>query len=352
MRRAAYSIGVDLHKAIVQVCVLDREGEVVVEKRFRGESLDEGLAVVKFIDGFSDGRVAVEAVGFNRWLVDALLAIKRKVIVVDPVKLNLRALGKKTDRRDAYEIARRLWLGDVDRNAKTYYATNTELGHRRLTRTKHMLVRQRQNTVNVIKAFLAAHRLPALGSTPYSKRGIRALRELSSLLAKIDPNLGVTFSVLVDMLERTHGSVEALSARIKLEAAAPKFAALTENLPSVGPQTAVTLLSELGDVKRFRNSRAVASYAGLVPRVANSADTSHHGSITKRGNEELRWILSEWATRLLAFNEHAKKWATPRLKRSHRNKVRTALARRLLVGVFVMLRRGEAFSLERCLKAA
>ncbi len=119
--------------------------------------------------------------------------------------------------------------------------------------------------------------------------------------------------------------------------------------PGLCTNAATTLVVELGDLQRFRNSKAVASYAGLVPRVANSADKTHHGRITKRGNRELRWILSEWAVRLLSFNATAKEWAKPLLLRMHRNKVRMALARRLLVGIYIMLTRGEVFSLERCL---
>jgi len=106
---------------------------------------------------------------------------------------------------------------------------------------------------------------------------------------------------------------------------------------------------ELGDVNRFANAKAVAAYAGLVPRVSQSADTKHHGRLTKRGNRELRWILGEWAVRLLKTNRLAQAWAKPLLRRMHKNKVRMALARRLLIGVYILLKRGEVFSLERCL---
>lgn len=84
-----------------------------------------------------------------------------------------------------------------------------------------------------------------------------------------------------------------------------------------------------------------------MPRVANSGDTPHQGRLTKRGNPELRWIVSEWAVRLLAFDPHARAWARPRLRRMPQNKVRMALARRLLAGVYVSQTRGEEFSLER-----
>lgn len=54
-----------------------------------------------------------------------------------------------------------------------------------------------------------------------------------------------------------------------------------------GLLTATTLVLEPGDLSRFRNSKAVASHARLVPRVADSADKGHHGRITKRGTREL-----------------------------------------------------------------
>ena len=61
--------------------------------------------------------------------------------------------------------------------------------------------------------------------------------------------------------------------------------------------------------------------------------------------------MSQWAVRLLTTDVRVQAWAKPRLLRAHKNKVRIALARRLLVGVYVMLARGEVFSLERCLAA-
>ena len=46
------------------------------------------------------------------------------------------------------------------------------------------------------------------------------------------------------------------------------------------------------------------------------------------------------------------KWAQQLRKRVHTNKARMALARRLLVGVWIMLTRGDAFDLQRCLGIA
>lgn len=346
MQKQAYFVGIDLHKELIQVCVLDTHGKKVSEQRFPGGTLEQGLAVVRVLGRWkAGGRYAVEAVGMNRWLVNAMRQEKMDVVVVDPVQLNLRKLGKKTDRRDAYEIARRLWLGDIDRNARTYYPDEDRYGCRKVLRTRHKFMQVRQQLVNQVRGLLNAYRIAAPAGELVSHKNLEWLAQLElpcELLTKCMRKLG-------EALQTIQASIEALNQEIKGEASKAEIACLHETLEEVGPQTALTLVHELGDVQRFTSTRAVASYAGIVPRVANSADKSHHGKITKRGNSELRWILNEWAVRLMTRNELVKRWAAPRLKRAHKNKVRTALARRLLIGVYVMLRRGEAFRLERCL---
>jgi transposase len=341
-----FFVGVDLHQTILQVCVLDGDGEILKERRFRGGSLEEGLTVVEWLAQWKDaGRFCVEAVGMNRWFVNACRDLDLDIVVVDPSKMGLRMLGKKTDRRDAYELARRLRLGDVDRNLTTYFPPDVEFAGRKLVRTRHGLTQIRQSMVNQIRALLASYRVDAPPNQLFLKGALQKLRETS--LPTED--LTLCLQAMVSSLAATQGSIVELSKRITARTQEDKVAATLTLLPSVGPLTATTLATELGDVHRFRNSKAVASYAGLAPRVANSADKSHHGRITKRGNRELRWILSQWSVRLLSFNSIAKEWAEPLLLRMHRNKVRMALARRLLIGVYIMLTRGDEFSLDRCL---
>jgi transposase len=346
MESQAYFVGIDLHKELIQVCVLDGRGEKVMEQRFPGGTLEQGHGVVELLSQWKTcGRYAVEAIGMNRWLVNAMRGQGMDVIVVDAVKLNLRMLGKKTDRRDAYEIARRLWLGDIDRNAKTYYPSEEEYGCRKLLRTRHKLVQIRQQLVNQVRGLLNAYRVATPKGALTSKRNLEWLSRIE-LSGK---PLTDCLRGLEQSLRSVQGSIDALTLRIEEEASKEEVSCLQDHLESVGPQTSLSLIRELGDVSRFTSTRAVASYAGLAPRVANSADKAHHGKITKRGNSELRWILSEWAVRLLTRNPLVQRWAAPLLRRMHKNKVRIALARRLLIGVYFMLRRGEPFSLERCL---
>lgn len=346
IRNHRFSIGVDLHKSSIQVCVLDAQGDVVSETRHVGSSLEEGLEVVQHLARWRKvGTVAVESLGMNRWFVNACQNASLRVVVVDPTKLNLRMLGKKTDRRDSYEIARRLHLGDIARNAVTYYPTDEEYGVRKILRMRHRLVEMRQKLVVQIRSLHAAYRVPCPKTSLYLPKNLGLLAQ-STL-----PNEALQQSrdAALAALEGVQQAIVDLTRSIQKLANQPAVACLIEEIPSVGAQTAATLLFELGDVGRFRSAKAAASYAGLVPRVANSGDRQNHGRLTKRGNRELRWILSEMAVRLMSRNEVVKVWARPRLKRQHKNKVRMALARRLLVGIYQMLRTGERFTLKRCL---
>ena len=343
---STYFVGIDLHKLVLQICVLDPSGEIIKERRFRGGSMEDGLEAVHWLSQWKDGgRFCVEAVGMNRWFVNACFELGLDIVVVDATKMGLRMLGKKTDRRDAYELARRLRLGDVDRNATTYFANEVEYAGRKLVRTRHGLTQLRQEILNQIRAMLATYRVAAPKNQLYRKGALQRLRETSM------PSEDLTLSLqsLVSSLDAVQLSIDGLTKRIAARTDEQEAIAAMVQLPSIGALTATTLFVELGDLRRFRNSKAVASYAGLAPRVANSADKTHHGRITKRGNRELRWILTQWSVRLLSFNPLVKEWAKPLLLRMHRNKVRMALARRLLVGIYIMLTRGEVFSLERCL---
>jgi len=342
-----YHVGIDLHKTVLQACVLDAQGDRAQEHRLRIPDLAAGEAALEWLSPYmAQGHLAVEALGCNRWFVNACRARGWDVIVVNAAKLALKREGRKTDRRDAAEIARRLYLGDLHRDARTYYPTEAEYGRRKLLRVRHGQVEKRTHAMAEIRSILNAYKLtPPAGSL----RSLQAIAWLRTVEMPT-PDLRVALDVLVEDLECVQRRVQALNQALKERFAKDRSAqVLGSDLPAVGAQTVLTIQAELGDAHRFRRARAVASYAGLAPRVTASADTAHHGKMTKHGNAHLRWILGQWAVRLLVHNEVVQAWARPKYRRVHKNKLRVALARKLLIGVWWMLTTGEAFSLERCL---
>jgi hypothetical protein len=107
--------------------------------------------------------------------------------------------------------------------------------------------------------------------------------------------------------------------------------AILKTAPGVGTVTAEVVLSELGDISRFRNAKAVCAYAGLVPVVRQSGEKkSKDLKITKQGSGLLRWALVEAAWRLV---RESPKWAAlfARLRqRSGKKRAIVAVARKLL----------------------
>jgi transposase len=66
-------------------------------------------------------------------------------------------------------------------------------------------------------------------------------------------------------------------------------------MPGIGLITALTILAEVGDLKRFRSRAAVVNYAGLVPIVRDSNQKHYSGGISHRGSNHLRAVLGEAA---------------------------------------------------------
>ena len=69
-------------------------------------------------------------------------------------------------------------------------------------------------------------------------------------------------------------------------------AELLESIPGVGHKTAVAVLSELPDVRNFKNAKEVAAFAGLTPKKRESGSSVRgKGSLCKAGSQALRKAL-------------------------------------------------------------
>ncbi|MGH9029494.1 MAG: transposase, partial [Acidimicrobiales bacterium] len=118
-------------------------------------------------------------------------------------------------------------------------------------------------------------------------------------------------------------------------------------LPGVDFYSAQVILEEIGDITRFPNEKKLSSYAGLVPRVAQSGNTLRMGHIHKQGPKALRWILTSCAHAAVKapgkFQRLFRTWE----KRLGKGKAIVAVAHTMLEVIFAMLARGENYSEER-----
>ena len=117
-------------------------------------------------------------------------------------------------------------------------------------------------------------------------------------------------------------------------------------IPGVGQLTALAFTAAVDDPKRFRRSRDIGAYLGLVPRRYQSGEVDYTGSISKCGDRRMRSLLYEEANVMLTRYTgplKLKDWALAIAKRSTMRKARIALARRLAIIMHAMLRCGTTF---------
>jgi transposase len=134
-----------------------------------------------------------------------------------------------------------------------------------------------------------------------------------------------------------------IDAQIKAAASQRVDAKLLMTIPGVSALVAMGLLSAIGDIDRFSSPGQLASYLGLVPRVHQSADRCYHGSITKAGRSHARWLAVEAAQSIaLSSAPLAATYHRVRRKKGH-NVAVVAVARKLAVLVWHLLRTGEPY---------
>jgi transposase len=117
-------------------------------------------------------------------------------------------------------------------------------------------------------------------------------------------------------------------------------------IPGVGQLTALAFVAAIDEPERFRRSRDVGAYLGLVPRRYQSGEVDYTGSISKCGDRRVRTLLYEAANVMLTRYRGKlalKDWALAIGRRSTMRKARIALARRLAIIMHAMLRHGTEF---------
>jgi transposase len=312
-------IGIDLHKASFQACAVSDTGERHWEGRFPRTA--EGIA--RFIaHGVSAAQaIAVEASGPTWAFVDALAPTGATIAVIDPRKTKLKAgFAAKTDRLDARRLADALRRESV---VSIYVPPLAIRELREVCRGRHQVVRLRTRLAQMIRALLLRN---DAGEPP----GVRlyappALAWLRDVMLRPDATTGLRR--LERLYRAVHADVVAADAEVKQRAAADRIAGALTRMTGLGPVLALTIRAEIGDIERFTSGPALASYAGLVPRVERSADRIYHGRITRQGSPWLRWALVEAAMHAIKRVDATGRWARRLAVRKGAFKARVALAR-------------------------
>ena len=283
--------------------------------------------------------VAYEASGCGFGLSDRLSGEGFAVSVLAPSHLP-QSPKQRTDKTDAKDVIRimevlrgsvlagnrlpKVWVPPVAvRDDRELVRRRLELGEA-LSRNKnriHGLLQRwgirRPDSLKSLWTLKYLHWLEevAVGSSPglrcHLESLLRELRFWLSELGKLDEEL------------------ESLSSQSRYEGQVSRLT----SLKGVGLLTAMVFLTELGDLNRFRNRRALGSYLGLTPRSYESGEQSDRkGHISRLGPSRVRKVLNQSALAVINFNPDWGRWYRLRslgMKKSYKKKLIVAVMRRL-----------------------
>jgi transposase len=281
-------VGLDVHKRVVEACIVDQAGKVVHRERFALNRRVLELFATKILR--PTDHVALEATT-NCWAVaDALRPHVARVVVSNPMATKAIAQAKvKTDKVDAHVLAQLLRCDFLPAIWQPDQATRRL---RELTGRRSALVGQRTMMRNRIHSVLAM-RLVETPSELFSPAGIEWLQSV-----ELDDQGRLLVDSDLRQLEFLQKEIDVLDAELARRGHASDPVKLLMTLPGVDVATAESVLAAWGDPHRFPDGDHAASYLGLAPSTKQSAACCYHGPITKRGNSQARWMLIQAAQHL------------------------------------------------------
>ncbi|HET7930813.1 MAG TPA: IS110 family transposase [Rhodanobacteraceae bacterium] len=277
----ATTYAVDLASQVFQVHGYDRQGMRVSKRRlsrgrFRGwcDSVPAGTLVV------------MEATGSAHHWGRVLQAREVRVKLMPPQHVAAMLIGNKTDANDAdaiFETSLRPKVRPVPVKTAEQQAILAE--HRR----REGLIRNRTRTINQLRALLREFGIVLVTRDGPFRRQIPQVLEdagnglpwrLRTLLAEVFEDL-VQLDVQIAKIDR----------RLEELARQDPLCQRLQAIEGIGPISATALRATLGQDRRFARSRQFAASLGLVPSEHSSGQQRRLGSITKRGNGYLRYLL-------------------------------------------------------------
>jgi transposase len=286
-------IGLDVHKDTIAVATL-RPGSSACEERVIPNTPE---AIRQWASRLGDPaglRFCYEAgpTGYDTHRLLSSLGLRCDVIA--PALVPKRpGVRQKTDRSDARNLARLHRAGEL---VPIHVPSLAEEALRELIRAREDLKNDRRIARQRVRSFLLRYgRRPPAGAA--SRTAFAAWARTQHFE---EPAAEAAFSHLLSAEEVRSAQLAVIEAEISRAALDPDLApavGLLRCFRGIDTLSAVTLIAEVGDFRRFGSAAAFMAFTGLVPSEHSSGLSIRHGSITKTGNAHLRRVLVEaaWA---------------------------------------------------------
>jgi len=283
--------GLDYHQDSVQVCVLNEDGKVLINRSLKNEATLIDSVCRRFGE---PQRIGIEACCGSANLAEELVTRwQLPVQLAHPGYVNrLKQSPDKTDFGDARMLAD---LARVNYLPKVWLAPDETRQLRRLVRHRAQLVARRKDTKLRIRGMLRENRLKCPHANAWTKVWFDWLTGEVDLSSSDRWILDDHTAELISLT----GRIAAVEARIKLQVKNDPMVARLMGLPGVGLVTAVTFRAEVGRVDRFNSGKQLARFCGVTPRNASSGARQADAGLIRAGNPALRVVLIELAHRLI-----------------------------------------------------
>lgn len=327
---------IDLHSTNNVPVVIDDNDTILFQKRLPND-LTTVLAALKPYQDDLYG-VAVESTFNWYWLVDGLMDHRFNTLLVNPAAVKQYDGIKHTnDHTDAFHLAHLMRLGILPTG---YIYPKSERAVRDLLRKRLQMVRHR--VTHMLSAQNQVWRTTGINIA--SKRIKQADFSLLNLLDNPHVRMAVKSNlVMIQVLNQQIDDLENTVLRhIKLNSAFQSL--LTIN--GIGPVLGMTILLEIGDIRRFPSASHFSSYARCVDSTRLSNGKKKGANNRKNGNKYLSWAFVEAAHSIIRYNKAAHRFYQRKRTQKNGALATKALAHKLARAAYHVIRNQTPFKQE------
>lgn len=286
-------VGLDVHKETIAVAVADSGRAAPRSLGVIHNDLDELRKILRKVGSPNHLRVCYEAGPCGYVVYRFLRRLKIDCSVIVPSLIPRRPGDRvKTDRRDALALARLLRSGEL---TATWVPDQQHEALRDLVRAREDAIQDHLRARHRLTKFLLRLGVAApAGARAWSLKYRRWLDGLSWRKRAQE----LVFSEYRHNLEEISQRIVRLENELVMLARSSPHSrtiAALQAMRGIKLLTAVTVISEIGDINRFQTPRQLMAYAGLVPSEHSSGRRVHRGALTKTGNAHLRRVVVETA---------------------------------------------------------
>lgn len=329
-----FVIGCDFHPSFQVIAILDRTtGEVTKNTLLHADG--DAKRFYQRLQGQSIV-VGMESCGNSLWFEQLLADLGHPLWIGDAARIRAQMVRRqKNDDRDAEHILDLLNGGNFP---ALWVPSAEERDLRALLLHRFKLVQMQTRIKNQLQHIALNHGFRKKRQL-WTAAGRKFLREL-----ELPTWTRRRRDDLLKMLDQLEPTIEELSQAVEKEAEKNPLARLLSTHPGVGPITSLGFVLIIGPVERFRESKKVASYVGLIPTEDSSGGRHRWGHISKQGNTFLRTMLVE-AAQTAARKDPELQRAYQRLKhkKQHSGIAKVMVARKLAVRLYWMLKTQQPY---------